>query len=148
MSFVLRARKKGSTPIPATGLWVLIGIAAVFFLVRYGTELLRENDLREKARQQATVNAAVSDDNARLRSALLYYQSDRYVEQRAREDLNLRRPDESVLIPISMAAPTPAIPSGDGRPPQADSQQVDVPPSTVDENPSWERWLELFSQPR
>jgi hypothetical protein len=148
MSFVLRARKRGSTPIPATGLWVLIGIAAVFFLVRYGTELLRENDLREKARQQATVNAAVRDDNARLRSALLYYQSDRYVEQRAREDLNLRRPDESVLIPISVAAPTPPAPPGDGSQPPTGSEQVDIPPVTVEEKPSWEKWLELFVLPR
>ena len=146
MSIVLRARKKGSTPLPATGLWVLIGIAAVFFLVRYGTELLREHDLREKARQQAEANAALRDDNARLRSGLLYYRSDRYIEQRAREDLNLRRPDESVLIPIRVAAPTPAVPSTNTEHPTGGP--VDLPPSQVEGQPNWETWLELFAPAR
>ena len=143
MSFVLRARKKNSTPLPATGLWVLIGLAAVFFLVRYGTELLREHDLREKARLQAASNAALRDDNARLRSTLFYYQSDRYIEQRAREDLNLRRPDESVLIPIRVAAPTPAAPTAND-PPTPTSGTVELPPRPAEGRANWEQWLELF----
>jgi cell division protein FtsB len=147
MSFVLRAKKKTGSPIPATGLWVLIGIAAVFFLVRYGTELLREHDLREQARQQAAVNSALRDDNARLRSTLFYYQSDRYVEQRAREDLNLRRADESVLIPITVAAPAPAVPASTEQPAPLDPN-IKLPPDVADRRPGWERWLDLFAPSR
>ena len=146
MSFVLRARKKSSTPLPATGLWVIVGLAAVFFLVRYGTELLREHDLREKARQQAVTNAALRDDNARLQSSLLYYQSDHYIEQRAREDLNLRRPDEAVLIPILAPAPT----SDDeytAAPQVAESVEI-PPPLQRDERDNWELWADLFAPSR
>jgi cell division protein FtsB len=143
LSFVLRARKKSSTPLPATGLWVIIGLAAVFFLVRYGTELLREHDLREQARRQDAANRALSDTNARLRSALLYYGSDRYIEQRAREDLNLRRPDESVIIPIT--APEAMGSTEEAQPDATQDAPLAEVPAQRSEQPNWKRWLDMFA---
>ena len=68
----------------------------------------------------------MTDENARLAAALQYYLSDKYVEQRAREDLNLRRADEEVLIPIG---DPPAASQGTTTQPQPpdDAQPVGTP---------------------
>src|SRR5690349_2389700 len=114
MSAVIKPRKIRKVPAATPALWLVLGLAAVFFLVRYGQELLMEHDLNSKIAVQRSANSALADENARLAAALLYYQSDKYVEQRAREDLNLRRSDEEVLIPVgdTPQASTPAEPSG------------------------------------
>jgi cell division protein FtsB len=120
----------------------VLGLAAVFFLVRYGQELLMEHDLDYKIAVQRSSNSALADENARLAAALLYYQSDKYVEQRAREDLNLRRSDEEVLIPVGDSAQTSTMPPKSPPGTSADSVQQAPQPS---DHPNWLKWLELFS---
>jgi cell division protein FtsB len=119
-------------------MWLVLGLAVVFFLVRYGQELFLESDLRAKAATQRTVNQALRDENARLKANLQYFQSDKYVEQRAREDLNLRRPDEQVLIPIIQAqSPTSNV--------QASTTPARSAQNSPAERPNWLRWFDLFS---
>ena len=124
----------------------MLGLAVVFFLVNYGQELLLAHDLSTKSDAQRVANAGLSDENTRLRAMLQYYQSDKYVEQRAREDLNLRRADEEVLIPVGDTQPSHAPgqtqkPSGSGTPASGSA-----PAATDSPLVNWQKWLKLFVQ--
>ena len=101
MSAVIKKRKK-ALPGSSVVLWVVLGLAIAFFLLRYGQELLLAHDLGDQVAIQRIANAATRDENTRLKALLDYYQSDKFIEQRAREDLNLRRPEEEVLIPVAV----------------------------------------------
>jgi cell division protein FtsB len=142
LSVVVKTNRGKHKPVSTTALWLVLGLAVTFFLVRFGQELLLEHDLKAKAAAQRSANAHMRDENTRLEAALEYYRSDKYIEQRAREDLNLRRPDEEVLIPVSVA---PASPTGDSAIPVTPQE---APPSTAPSEPAnWQKWLELFSPP-
>jgi cell division protein FtsB len=106
MSAVVRTRRGKHKSLSTTALWLVLGLAAIFFLVIYGQQLLLEHSIKEQIAAQRFANASLRDSNTRLKVALQYYQSDKYVEQRAREDLNLRRGDEEVLIPVHAAPPS------------------------------------------
>src|SRR5688500_7144274 len=103
MSAIIRTKRRKNPPASTAVLWAVLRMAAIFSLFSYGQELLLAHELGQKATAQREANAALSDENTRLRSLLHYYGSDKYIEQRAREDLNLRRPDEKVLIPVLTA---------------------------------------------
>jgi cell division protein FtsB len=117
-------------------------IVVVFFLVTYGQQLLMEHGLKEKAAAQRVANAALRDDNIRLQASLQYYQSDKYIEQRAREGLNLRRPEEEVIIPIKVAPDASA-----GKPPVVETPVAVNPAqqSAGSNAPNWEKWFSLFN---
>jgi cell division protein FtsB len=143
MSAIIRRKRRKGPPGSTTALWLVLGLAITFFLVRYGQELLLAHDLTDKASAQRITNSKLSDENTRLKALLGYYQSDKYIEQRAREDLNLRRSEEEVLIPVestpqdttpgtALSVPTP------GRPDQTS-------PTPVPAQENWQKWLELFS---
>lgn len=151
MSAVIRTKRRSGknkqlpsfTPL----LWLVLGLAVVFFLVEYGQQLLEARQLNEQAAGQRIINRRISDQNARLKASLQYFQSDKYIEQRAREDLNLRRPDEQVLIPI-VATPgdsqnSTALPA-QAQPPD---QAVPGPAGPAEPPPNWQKWLELFTTP-
>lgn len=142
MSAIVRGNRTGNKLSPATGVLIALGfVVVVFFLVTYGQQLLMEHSLKEKASAQRAANSALSDENSRLKSLLLYYQSDKYVEQRAREDLNLRRPEEEVIIPINVA---PDAAAGRSTPVETPvpSQSGSAQPES--DAPNWQRWFDLF----
>ena len=129
-------------------MWLVLGVAAIFFLVIYGQQLLLENDLKERIAVQRSANAAVEDFNSRLKSSLQYYQSDKYIEQRAREDLNLRRPDEEVLIPIREEVSPPESSNSRVDSPQPPTERNSTPVQSQEaQQPIWLAWLGLFSPP-
>ncbi len=130
-------------------MWLVFGLAAIFFLVIYGQQLLLEHDLKERIAVQRAENTALDDFNTRLKSSLLYYQSDKYIEQRAREDLNLRRADEEVLIPIKEeVVPTKASDNGrDTSVTTPNKSHKNMIPIQLSEKPVWQAWLGLFSPP-
>jgi len=141
MSAVLKVKRDVHKLSPATGVLIALGFfVVVFFLITYGQQLLLEHSLKEKAAAQRDANSALLDENNRLKSLLLYYQSDKYVEQRAREDLNLRRPEEEVVIPVKVA---PSTSTGDS-PPVQTPVPSSQPAATNAETPNWERWFDLF----
>ncbi|MDQ6694439.1 MAG: septum formation initiator family protein [Chloroflexota bacterium] len=140
MSIVIRARKARNRPASTLALWLGLGIVAVFFLVRYGQELLLEHSLRDQAASQRVANALLEDNNTRLDAQLQYYQSNAYIEQRAREDLNLRMSNEEVLIPVGVAAPT-AVAGSTG--PAITTPQSVATPVPATEN--WQKWFDLFA---
>lgn len=145
MSTIARNRRWGNSAISTAALWAGIGLAITFFLVRYGQELLLAHDLNERASAQRVANTILKKENSRLQAQLQYFQSDKYIEQRAREDLNLRRPDEEVLIPI--VADLPATVG------QANAQDGASSPGATGEQPAvptpqranWQQWLDLFN---
>src|SRR5438034_11072949 len=106
MSAVIKKKRRKGPTGSTVALWVVLGLAGAFFLVRYGQELLLAHELSDRGAAQRIINKDLRDENARLGASLDYYQSDKYIEQRARDDLNLRRPDEEVLIPV-MSPPDP-----------------------------------------
>src|SRR5438045_2099841 len=141
MSAVIKKKRQKGPSGSTLALWVVLGLAGAFFLIRYGQELLLAHDLGDKAAVQRIVNKELRDENARLSASLGYYQSDKYIEQRAREDLNLRRPDEEVLIPVGDQPTSDATTTTQqsGSPDSADT----VPAES--DTPNWQRWLDLFS---
>lgn len=149
MSVVIKTRKSKPKTWSTTVMWLVFGLAAIFFLVIYGQQLLLEQDLKSRIAAQRAENSAVDDFNTRLKSSLLYYQSDKYIEQRARADLNLRRPDEEVLIPVKQQSgpsnaqenPSEVETDGSGQPPTNGDVKPDI------EAPNWLSWLALFSPP-
>lgn len=138
MSAAIKANRPRKFSVSAPALWIGLGLAAAFFLIRYGQEVLMEHDLNGKVAVQQRVNNAMDDENKRLQAALEYYLSDKYIEQRAREDLNLRRADEEVLIPIGDYA---GQTTDDGRP------MVDEGEAAVNngEDANWQKWFGLFA---
>ena len=142
MSAVIKPRRLKKLPASTPALWLVIGLAVAFFLVRYGQEVLLEHDLNAQIAGQQLANAALTEENARLEAHLQYALSDKYVEQRAREDLNLRRPDEEVLIPVdggTAEAGASAMPPSDATGPATGEALPAV------EQPNWERWFGLFA---
>ena len=141
MSAIVKTKRRSNPSISTAALWMVVGLAVVFFLVRYGQELLLAHELNDKATAQRSVNAQLRDENSRLEAMLQYYRSDKYIEQRAREDLNLKRPEEEVLIPV---APAQDGTTRGAAPPQSSAA---VPPVEMPtpELANWQKWLGLFT---
>ena len=141
MSAVIKPRRLKKLPASTPALWLVIGLAVTFFLVRYGQEVLLEHEINARIAEQQRANAALSDENTRLEAHLQYALSDKYVEQRAREDLNLRRADEEVLIPVdgsdSVGSQSQNVSAGAGD--DAGTSE------TAREKANWEGWFELFA---
>jgi cell division protein FtsB len=144
MSAIIRAKRRKNPPASTAVLWAVLGMAVIFFLFSYGQELLLAHELGQKAAAQREANAALSDENTRLRSLLHYYSSDKYIEQRAREDLNLRRPDEKVLIPV-LTAPEEQTEPAVGASAGATEISPDRTPAAAPEQANWQKWFALFS---
>lgn len=140
MSSVTRVQRGKSRSFSTTAISIVLGLFAVLFLVRFGQELLLEHDLMEKASVQRRANAALRDNNTRMKARLEYYQSAKYIEQRAREDLNLRRSDEEVLVPVSVDAPN----AGDEIKAAKPEQEAAGPSKQPD---NWQKWFSLFEPP-
>ena len=138
MSVVLKLPMGKNRSLSTTAISVVLGLFAVLFLVRYGQELLLEHELNARSAEQRRTNLALRDANTRLRASLQYYQSTKYIEQRAREDLNLRRADEEVLIPVGLDATLGGGLSGGGT--QAEQEAL-----ARREPSNWEKWLGLFA---
>ena len=140
MPAAIKTNRPRKLSVSAPALWLVLGLAASFFLLRYGQEVLQEHDLNGKVAAQQRVNAQMDEENRRLQASLEYYLSDKYIEQRAREDLNLRRADEEVLIPIGeigVETDEAGQSAGEGDAEGASAGHAD--------RGNWQRWLDLFS---
>lgn len=142
MSAVIKTNRTRRLSVSAPALWLVLGLAAAFFLLRYGQEVLMEHDLNGKVVVQQHLNAQMDEENKRLKAALEYYLSDKYIEQRAREDLNLRRADEEVLIPIGDTAGQAQ--GVENSPPATEGQTSGTQGNSHDEA-NWQKWFDLFS---
>ncbi len=145
MSAVIKTRRRKNPSVLTLVTWMVLGFFAIFFLVSYGQELLLAHDLNDRATIQRRENALAEDENTRLKAQLQYDQSDKYIEQRAREDLNLRRPEEEVVIPVYPAQNGEASGGQDqgAAPGASTNEQATAQPTPEEAN--WQKWLDLFS---
>jgi cell division protein FtsB len=130
MSVVLKLPTGKNRSLSTTAISVVLGLFALLFLVRFGQELLLEHDLNARSAAQRRANAALRDDNTRLRASLQYYQSTKYIEQRARE--------EEVLIPVGLDATLAGGLAGT-------TAQGAEENATLQEPSNWEKWFGLFA---
>jgi cell division protein FtsB len=144
MSAVVKNNRTRKLPVSAPVLWIILGLAASLFLVRYWQQVLQEHSLDEQIVLQSKSNQQMVDENQRLQASLQYYQSDKYVEQRAREALGLRRPNEEVLIPVGGSGTGSADAVGSGDNATSDGTQQDAGQQQGQNEANWQKWLGLF----
>lgn len=139
MSVVARISRGKNRSVSTTAISVVLGLFVILFLVRFGQELLLEHELTDKATLQRHTNALLKDENMRLKASLQYFQSDKYIEQRAREDLNLRGANEEVLIPTGL---DDAGNNGGGI--NATKPEPAVPAQNAEKPGNAQKWFQLF----
>ena len=113
------------------------------FLVRYWQQVLQEHSLDEQIVLQSRSNQQMLEENQRLQASLQYFQSDKYVEQRAREALNLRRPNEEVLIPVGGTGTQSADGNGSVGA-QGNGNAGASEKSQPQAEGNWQKWFGLF----
>ena len=143
MSAVIKTNRTRKLPVSAPALWIVLGLAASLFLVRYWQQVLQEHSLDEQIVLQSRSNQQMLEENQRLQASLQYFQSDKYVEQRAREALNLRRPNEEVLIPVGGTGTQSADGSG-GVGAQGSGSAGASETSQPQAEGNWQKWVGLF----
>lgn len=114
---------------------LLVLCVVVYFLVAFGEQAWRARQLQAEASQLQSEIARLDTENAALQTELGTYATDAYrdyVQSRARRDLNLANPDETVLM-ITWTDPPPAAAT-------ATTEQT-----APEREPNWTRWLDVFS---
>ncbi len=114
---------------------ILLAIG-IYFVVGFAKEVVHGQQLSADVSAETQSNADLQQANARLQEQKQYYQSDGYVEQAARDGLNLRKPNETIILPI---LPTPSAGDHSSSPPPAANAATSPPPKA-----NWQRWFSLF----
>ena len=110
-------------------------IVVTWFLLAFAEQAWRARQLQAEAAQQRAAIATIEAGNAELRGQLAVYETDAwldYAQSRARRDLNLANPGETVLMvrwgPRQPGATTePAAPAANPDP------------------ANWRKWVDAFS---
>jgi cell division protein FtsB len=110
-------------------------VVVTWFLLAFAEQAWRARQLQAEADQQRSAIATIEADNAELRDQLVVYESDAwldYAQSRARRDLNLANPGETVLM----------VRWGPRQPGETSTQ----PAPTTDTDPSnWQKWVDVFT---
>ncbi len=114
---------------------ILLAIG-IYFVVGFAKEVVHGQQLSADVSAEMQSNADLQQANARLTQEQQYYQSDGYAEFAARESLNLRKPNETIILPIQS---TPTASDHSTIRPAAPSA-ASAPPSQA----NWQRWFSLF----
>jgi cell division protein FtsB len=107
---------------------------AVYFLIAFGEQAWRAQELQAEVREQHAAIAEIDRDNAALLREQQALSGDAwvaYVQSRARRDLNLANPGETVVM-VRWAEQ-----------PRAASETATPVPSEQDA-PNWRKWLSVF----
>jgi cell division protein FtsB len=106
----------------------------IYFMLAFADQAWRARALQGEVDRQRAAIESIERENAMLQERVVVYQSGAYidyVEARARRDLNLAHPDETVLMirwgPRAEVAETAAT-------------TVDAPAP----EPNWKRWVDAF----
>ena len=128
-------------------LMILVVLIGLGFGYSFAREVVQAQHLAGQAEASRQENERIAAENRKLQRDLQYYQSDAYAELRARTDLNMRRPDEQVILPVLPDGET-TITSPDSdlaaQPAQAPANAVAAGPG-VATGRNWDRWLALFA---
>jgi cell division protein FtsB/cell division protein DivIC len=104
-------------------LWIIF-IAGIFLSVSLARSLYDLTKREQVIHEVQERFSATREENERLQKELEYVQSQAYIEQQARDKLNLAHPGEVVYI-----VPEVTIP------PEKEPEQ---------EKPVWRKWMEVF----
>lgn len=128
----------------AQALMAVVVLVGLYFMGNFVSEVVHAQHLANQVELGTQDNARLEAENRQLARDQQYYESDAYVQLRARTDLGLRSPDEVVVYPLMTPGPAPA--AGGAAPnvaaPPAASGTV-APPPDPSARP-WDRWLALF----
>src|SRR3954454_20330766 len=92
-------------------LMLLVVLTGLYFGYSFAREVVQAQRLAAQAEASRQQNEDLAAQNRKLARDLQYYQSDAYAELRARTDLNMRRKDETIILPVLPAGGPPAPPS-------------------------------------
>jgi cell division protein FtsB len=104
---------------------LVIGIGLIINLSRDILRLLKAGDRQRQARTRVE---ELEKEQARLERQNEYYQSEDFIEQQARDKLNLAREEEIVLV----------------LPPNVDELIESDQPQEPSALPNWQQWWQLF----
>lgn len=128
----------------------LVGLG-LGFGYSFAREVVQAQSLANQATLARQQNDVLAESNRKLARDLQYYQSDAYAELRARTDLNMRRPDEQIVLPILQPTPAPGTDSpqtaaapAPTAPAAQDQSATHNPPAALDNGRNWDHWLALF----
>lgn len=127
-----------STPLKHSGVHLItlaLGLLTLSLLINFGNQVLQSTRLEAQRALLATEVVQLEAENAQLRSAVEYAESDTNVERIAREQLGYARAGDVVILP-QFIEPTPM--------PTPVTQEIVSPPV---ESANWRHWWEAFFPP-
>lgn len=130
-------------------LMILVVVTGLYFGYSFAREVVQAQQLANQAEAARQENDRLGAENRKIARDLQYYQSDAYAELRARTDLNMRRLNEQIVLPV---LPPDEANTGTSAAPGAPSDAAPAPkpaparPTNPDAR-NWDRWLALFSSP-
>lgn len=107
------------------GLIVLVGILLIFNLTRDIRRLLKASDQIKLAENQVR---ELEKENQQLEEKKEYYQSPEFIEEQARDKLNMAKPGETIVI----------------LPQNLEEVLGKTKKVTPPELPNWQKWWKLF----
>ncbi len=116
--------------------WAL-ALFAIYQLVRFGGKVLQSDQINAQIAEQQTAVARLADEQAQLQGRLDFARSDGAIERIAREQLDLVRPEDTVLH-IMTVEPEPPTPPPTPPP---------FTPTPTPVEPNWQGWWQAFSNP-
>lgn len=110
---------------------LVMALLTISLLVSFGEQVVQGARMEQRRRELEAEVGQLRAEHNQLEASAAYVESDVYVEQRAREMLNLAREGDTVVLPqLPPPAPT-ATPAPAALPP---------PPAA----PNWQKWWQAF----
>jgi cell division protein FtsB len=110
-------------------------VVVTWFLLAFAEQAWRARQLQSEAAQQRAAIATIEAGNAELRDQLAVYETDAwldYAQARARRDLNLANPGETVLM----------VRWGPRQPGAAEQPSA---PASDSDPANWRKWVDVFT---
>jgi cell division protein FtsB len=109
---------------------IVIVIVAVSILTGLGKQIVTALDAGKRLEDEANKVTKLTERNTQLKKELAQAQSPDSVEKTAREELNLAKPEETVVV----------------IPPELINQVLEEnKPKVESKSPNWQGWLKLFT---
>lgn len=107
--------------------WLII-IFGVGLIIKLSLDIKRFIKAGDQVKQAEQKVQQLEEEQKRLKEKQEYYQSDEFVEEEARNKLNMAKPDESIVI----------------LPPNLSEVLGRQPKPATPEMPNWKKWWKLF----
>lgn len=137
-----RIRWSKPTSVRRTGsrvvAWFLAGFA-VYLMILFGSLVVQSYHMEQQVAVQEQAIQQLTAEQQALKDRLAFVKSDAAVELRARDQLDMARPDEVVLqLTVLEPTPTPPITSTDTL------ATTPLPRVEDDPTPNWRRWWNVL----